>query len=634
MIPSRARAFLSEKLHALWEDGRRSLMPDTPRISVGSATCGRAAGARAIWADLQEREDLPADAAIYQVGCMGACFAEPLVDVRLPGGMHYTYGMLEPKHLHLVAAAARGEPPAEHLLWTWQEPDDWGRFAPLELVASSDESLAQFMHTQEHRITARCGWIDPKSLPEALALGAYASFQNALQNQSPEDLIREVTASGLRGRGGAGFPTGIKWQRATENQDPIRYLIANADEGDPSAYMDRALLESDPHAVIEGMLLAGYATGVSQAFIFIRREYPLAVQVVQQAVDDARAAGLLGEHILGSAFSMDIRLVQSAGAFVCGEETAMIRAIEGKRGEPYPRPPYPVERGLWGHPTLVNNPETLANVPWMLKHGVEAYRSVGLLESPGTKIFCLAGDILRTGFIEVPIGINIQDLVQKIGGGVERGEPKAIQIGGPSGGILPYEPMALDYDTLTLRGAMMGSGGLVVLDSRRCLVDLSRHLSHFMASESCGKCVSCRDGMQRLVEGLEAVSRGEGCLEDLETLKELAEYIAQTSQCGLGKTAVNPFLTSLRYFRIEYEEHLQGECRSLSCKALVTFDIDPVRCVGCRCCYPNCPTHAIRGKFGKAQSVLARLCVQCRSCREYCPYKAMRVVSGKYEGEL
>ncbi len=472
-----------EELKAIFQDGRHRLFPEMARVSFGSATCGRAAGALRLWWDAHEHSDLAQNAQLVQTGCMGACFAEPIIDVRLPNGAHYTYGYLESKHLHLIADAVMGEPPESHLLWSWQEQPENAGAGKLNLIHSADESLALFMQTQVHRVTARCGWLDPQDLSEAVASGGYFALHRALFQGTADDLIQLVSDSGLRGRGGAGFPTGVKWRLASKSQDPLRFLIVNADEGDPSAYMDRALMESDPHMVLEGILLAGYAIGARQAFIFIRHEYPLAVKVMQKAIDDARAANLLGDHILGSDFCLDISLVESAGAFVCGEETAMIRAIEGARGEPYPRPPYPVERGLWGHPTLVNNPETLANVPWLVNQGVQAYREIGAPNSPGTKIFCLAGDIKRTGFIEVPLGIQLTDLVEKIGGGVERGQPKAIQIGGPSGGILPYEPMELDYDSLSGYGAIMGSGGLVVLDTRRCLVDLSRHLSEFMARE-------------------------------------------------------------------------------------------------------------------------------------------------------
>lgn len=625
---------LSLNLDEMREKGRQTLFPDRPRLTVGAATCGRAAGASALLHKIESMPSLTEQAYITQGGCLGACFAEPSVDVRLSDGTHYTYGYLEPKHLYLIEEAVQGNPPESHLLWTWKEPINWDGGENLALVNSQDENLNEFIQSQSRRVTSRCGWLDPMSIYEAIALGSYTALFSALMDRTASQLIDLVLASGLRGRGGAGFPTGIKWKLAAESQSNPRFVIANADEGDPSAYMDRALLESDPHRVLEGLILAGYAIGASKGFVFIRHEYPLAVKTIRHAIQEAYEVGLFGEDILGTGLKFDIEVIESAGAFVCGEETAMIRAIEGKRGEPYPRPPYPVEKGLWGYPTLINNPETLANVPWIVEHGIDVYRQLGTDRSPGTKIFCLAGDIHRSGFIEVPLGINLTDLVEKIGGGVENGIPKAIQIGGPSGGILPYESIALDYDTLSSRGAMIGSGGMVILDSRRCLVDLARHMVDFMAKESCGKCVACRDGLTELHQGLVAIVEGRGTPEILDWLLELSDYIEKASLCGLGKTATNPVVSSVKYFKQEYEAHIRGNCPALHCKELVQFTIDANRCQGCRCCYPNCPTNAIRGRFGKPQTINENLCIQCRVCREYCPYEAMQVISGAYEGKL
>jgi NADH-quinone oxidoreductase subunit F len=501
-------------------------------------------------------------------------------------------------------------------------------FHDLEFVKVNNQGFIEFFNSQVRRVSSRCGLIDPENMAEYVATGGYSALARALFQLQPADVIATITESGLRGRGGAGFPTGLKWQRAAQSSNPLRIVIANADEGDPGAYMDRALLESDPHSVLEGLILASYAVGATQAYVFIRHEYPLAVQALRRAIAEARQAGLLGQRIMGSEYSLEVALVESAGAFVCGEETSMLQVIEGKRGVPYPRPPYPSTRGLWDCPTVINNVETLANIPWIVLNGAEAFREVGTEQSPGTKIFCLTGDIKRTGFIEVALGTSSKVLVEKIGG-ASPSSVKALQIGGPSGGIISYSDFGIDFESVTFSGAIMGSGGLVVLNNDRCLVDLSKHLVDFMAKESCGRCAVCRDGLPELAALLNTLAAGRGNEGILTAIEELSKAIAGLSLCGLGKTAVNPVLTSLKYFRSEYEAHLSGRCPALSCKALIKFEINLARCKDCRCCYLVCPSSAVMMRQGKDLYVVDhQLCIKCWACYETCPFGCIKVTTG------
>lgn len=625
---------ITELLKDLAEKGRKSLCPSgASRVSIGMATCGQAAGALAISQKLVARQpEWESVFYVVNVGCMGACFAEPLVDVRTPDGKHYFFGKVNSNSLWHIIRAAEGSPPTSYILAVAKErkPGEIHGIQDLEFIKIENPGFAEFFRSQVRRISARCGLIDPRNIAEYVATGGYSALVRALFQLKPREIIEMVTDSGLRGRGGGGFPTGIKWKVAAQSQDPMRFVIANADEGDPGAYMDRALLESDPHCVLEGLIIASYAVGANQAYIFVRHEYPLAVQTLKKAIADAREAGLLGENILGTGFSLEVSLVESAGAFVCGEETSLLQVIEGKRGEPSYRPPYPAAKGLGGHPTVINNVETLANVPWIVLNGSGAFRQLGTEKSPGTKIFCLTGDVKRTGFIEVPLGISCKVLVEKIGGAAEK-NIKAVQIGGPSGGIVPYGDFSIDYETVTSSGAIMGSGGLVVLGKRRCLVDLARHLVSFMADESCGKCVVCRDGLPELEARLLAVTRGEARENTLGEIEELSEAIANLALCGLGRTAINPVLTTLRYFRDEYKAHLRGECPAVSCRALINFEINLVRCKDCRCCYLVCPSSAVMRRQGKDLYVVdQKLCIKCWACYETCPFGCIRVNSGHY----
>ena len=619
----------ADPLAGLARAGRESLCPPgMSRISFGMATCGQAAGTAALRGRVAARADLRGVAAAADVGCLGACFAEPLVDVRTPDGLHYFFGNVDAAALWHVIRTARGTPSSRHL-WAVlgeREPGVLRGFHDLETLEVRNPAFGQFFGPQTRRISGRCGLVGPDSLAEYVAAGGYRALARALAGLRPPDIIGMVRDAGLRGRGGAGFPAARKWETAARSADPVRAVIANADEGDPGAYMDRALLESDPHGVLEGLILASYAVGANRAYIFVRHEYPLAIQTLRRAIASAQEAGLLGSRILGSDFGLRVTLVESGGAFVCGEETAMLQVMAGRRGEPQPRPPYPAARGLAGHPTVISNVETLANVSWIVANGADAFRELGTAESAGTKIFCLAGDVRRAGFIEVPFGTGAEALIEGIGGTPGK-SVKALQIGGPSGGIVPYAGMALDYETVGSAGAMMGSGGLVALGSSRCLVDMARHLVAFMGSESCGKCVICRDGLRELEAKLSLLVSGRAHAGVIEEIEDLGKVIAAAAQCGLGRSAANPVLSTLRYFRDEYEAHIRARCPALSCKALITFAVVPAGCSDCRCCFLTCPAGAVRPGAGKKRHFIDQnLCTNCWACCETCPNGCIRPV--------
>ncbi|MDT8903294.1 NADH-ubiquinone oxidoreductase-F iron-sulfur binding region domain-containing protein [Anaeroselena agilis] len=619
-------------LRAIAEQGHADLCPaNMSRISVGMASCGQAAGAAPWAARLAARPDFVNRVIVRNVGCIGACYAEPLVDVRTPDGLHHIFGEVSSEvHWPIIRTAQqRSMQQGAWLVLRERCPGLLTGFEDLETVKAPRAAFAAFFEHQKRRITGNCGLIDPLSLPEYVATGGYFALAKALLERTPDDIIAEITASGLRGRGGGGFYTGRKWETAAASRDPRRFVIANADEGDPGAYMDRTLMESDPHRVLEGIILAAYACGAGEAYIFVRHEYPLAVARLRRAVGDARAAGLLGEEILGTNFSLKVGIIQSGGAFVCGEESSLLQVMQGRRGEPWPRPPYPAQQGFYGHPTVINNVETLANVPWIIARGAAAFREAGNADSPGTKIFCLTGDIPNTGFIEVPLGDGARTVVERIGG-ASPDEVKALQIGGPSGGIVPYTDFALDYSSLSTAGAMIGSGGLVVLNHSRCVVDLARHLSSFMADESCGQCLFCRDGLARITGLLEELTSGKGAPGLIDELAELSRAVADLSLCALGRTAINPLLTTIRHFRSECEAHLAGICPALSCKPLIRFEIIPSRCTDCRGCL-DCPVQAISYQAGKGPLGYTfdhEKCTRCRICAEICPHYAIRAVSG------
>lgn len=622
------------QLDSLANQGSELLCPaNMPRISVGMATCGQAAGAGERLAILAARHDIINQVLVRNVGCLGACFGEPLIDVRTPDGLHYIFGKTgkESSWPIIHTAQKRSFQRGTWLVLRERNPGTLTGFDDLIIEKVFNHDLARFFQHQKRRVSGNCGLIDPQSLPEYVATGGYFAFAKALLELTPSGVITEIAASGLRGRGGGGFKTGDKWEIAATANDRNKIIIANADEGDPGAYMDRTLMESDPHRVLEGIMLAAYAVGATRAHIFIRHEYPMSIQRMKEAIRDAQAAGLLGENILGSGFSLKVSITENAGAFVCGEETSMLNVMEGQRGEPRPRPPYPAEEGLNGHPTVINNIETFANVPWIIANGADAFRETGTLESPGTKIFCLTGDIANSGFIEVPFGTSVQTVVEKIGG-TPPDSVKAIQIGGPSGGIVPYSDFSLDYSSMASIGAMIGSGGLVVLDKTRCLVDLSHHLVSFMADESCGRCLFCRDGLTKLKNLLQILIENNGTPGIIESIEELCHAVADLSLCGLGRSAVNPLLTTLRFFRPEYEEHVRGICSATYCKSMIHLKFIAARCTDNQICYDICPVQAIKlgpGRGPERYYFDHDACLRCRSCVDSCPHGAIIAVSGE-----
>jgi NADH:ubiquinone oxidoreductase subunit F (NADH-binding)/(2Fe-2S) ferredoxin/Pyruvate/2-oxoacid:ferredoxin oxidoreductase delta subunit len=499
-----------------------------------------------------------------------------------------------------------------------------------ETVINHDKIM--FYGKQMRLALRNCGVIDPENIDEYIIRGGYLGLRNALK-MKPMDVVNEVKTSGLRGRGGAGFPTGMKWQFGHSSPGEKKYIVCNADEGDPGAFMDRSILEGDPHAVLEGMLIAGHAVGADEGYIYVRSEYPLAIKRLRTAIKQAEYYGMLGANILNSGFSFKVKIKEGAGAFVCGEETALLASIEGKRGVPRHRPPFPAVEGLWKKPTIINNVETLANVPLILRRGAEKFASVGTEGSKGTKVFALTGKVNNTGLVEVPMGVTIREVVFDIGGGIRYGKKfKAAQIGGPSGGCIPDEHLDLpiDFDSLTAAGAMMGSGGLVVVDEDTCMVDMARYFLSFTKKESCGQCIPCRLGTDQMYDILEAITEGRGKPEDLPMLEELAMAVKKGSMCGLGQTAPNPVLTTLRYFRHEYEAHvIEKRCPALACKALLQYYIDAEKCIGCQRCIKACPVDAITGEKKEPHEIDQDKCTQCAACFDACPKKvgAVQVLS-------
>jgi len=587
---------------------------------VGAATCGRAAGALEVMEAFRSefiRRDLTTT--LTEVGCIGLCYLEPIVGVEKPGGPLVLYQRVSPDQVtELIERWVLGEDPCPEFAL--------GKIGGESLNGIPDLFDLPMLSRQVRIVLKNCGFIDPKEIKQYIANQGYQGLERALQ-MKPEEVIEEIRRSGLRGRGGAGFPTWRKWEICRSSPDSRKYLICNADEGDPGAFMNRSLIEGDPHALLEGILIAGYTIGASEAFIYIRAEYPLAVERLELAIRQLRDYGLLGRGILGSDINFSISIKRGAGAFVCGEETALISSIEGKRGMPRPRPPFPAVAGLWGKPTVINNVETLATLPHILRNGANWYNQYGTPTSKGTKTFALAGKVERTGLIEVPLGITLRDIVYEIGGGIPGGyEFKAVQTGGPSGGCLPADCLDLpvDYESLVEAGSIMGSGGMIVMDEKTCAVDIARYFLAFTQKESCGKCVPCRVGTKRMLETLERITRGEGDLEELENLDTLAETVKNSSLCGLGQTAPNPVLTTLKYFRKEYEAHIQERsCPAGVCKPLITYSIYPERCTGCEACKKACPAQAISGEKKGIHSIDQALCTRCGNCFEVCKFDAV-----------
>ena len=612
-------AEVQQRSKEAWEKFRN---PRGALVLVGDVTCGRAAGSvEVIEAIRSELKAAGKRARVASVGCLGMCYAEPMIEIALPGGPSVLYGNVTPDVARQLVRAhiAEQAPPADLALAIMSgEPiDGVPRFEDLPM-----------MHGQVRIVARNCGRIVPDEIEHYIANGGYEGLAKAV-SMPPDDVIAEVERSGLRGRGGAGFPTGRKWAFCRKAPGDVKYLICNADEGDPGAFMDRALLESDPHAVLEGMVIAAHAIGAHEAFIYCRAEYPLAVKRLERALDQMRANGLMGENILGSGFSLDVHVQEGAGAFVCGEETALMASIEGRRGMPRPRPPFPAQSGLFGKPTNINNVETFANIPAIVARGAEAYAAIGTESSRGTKTFALAGTIERTGLIEVPMGTKLRDIIFGIGGGVPDGkEFKAVQTGGPSGGCLPAALLDLPvgYDELAKAGSIMGSGGMIVMDETTCVPEVARYFMRFTRSESCGKCAPCRLGTTQLCRILDDICSGRGTMADLDLLEELGSSVKQAALCGLGQTAPNPVLSTLKYFRDEYVAHIRDKrCPAGVCRELVTYAILADKCTGCGACLRRCPADAVAGEKKQPHVIDDSKCVRCGVCADACKFGAVEV---------
>ena len=606
------------------------------QVRIGLGSCCIASGS----AELRDAVESSlagtgASVEVKRVGCVGMCHRTPLLEVVPKGGEPILYSRVDTEdvrrimHTHFPAKhpMARVREAANRMLERLLTDKTWDpvtRYA----VDVREEPVSAYLDRQKHIATEACGVMDPTDMNEYRELGGFNAFEACLSGNAPNRIIQTILASGLRGRGGAGFPAGRKWDLVRRAEGDLKYMICNGDEGDPGAFMDRMILESYPYRVIEGMLIAAFAVGASHGYLYIRAEYPLAVRRVDEALLRCREAGLLGDNILGSAFSFDLRIMEGAGAFVCGEETAMIASIQGGRGMPRLRPPYPADSGLWGRPTLINNCETLAVVPWIMRHGPEAFAALGTETSKGTKVFSLAGKIARGGLIEVPMGMSLREIVEGIGGGMAGGrEFKAVQIGGPSGGCVPAAraDIPVDYEALIEVGAMMGSGGFVVMDDRDCMVDIARYFLSFTQDQSCGKCTFCRIGTKRMLEILERLCSGDGRQGDIERLEELAAAVKEGSLCQLGGTAPNPVLTTMKYFRDEYEAHIAGRCPAHKCTALIRYRIND-NCIGCTRCAQHCPVDAIAMTPYEKHEIDDELCTRCDTCRQVCPSDAVEMV--------
>ncbi len=583
-------------------------------IKVCTGTGGIAAGGEEVMSSFKKALSsanidavFQKNCSIHKVGCRGFCAKDVLVDIIIDG-TRTTYNYVKPDMVERIVNEhiIKGDPVAE-----WVVEDDFHNF-----------------HGKQTKVVlSRCGEIDPEDIGAYIAVGGYDSMRKVLTSMTPEETIAVIKNSGLRGRGGAGFPTGLKWEICRRKQSNKKYIICNADEGDPGAFMDRSVLEGSPHSVIEGMIIGACAIGAEEGYVYVRAEYPLAVSRLKKAIYQAKEKGFLGKNIFGKEINFDVKIKLGAGAFVCGEETALIASIEGRRGMPRARPPFPVDRGLWGMPTAINNVETFANVPNIIRSGAEWFSSYGTENSKGTKVFALTGKVKNTGLIEVPFGITLREIIYDIGGGIEGGRAfKAIQTGGPSGGCIPAEflDIEVDFESLAQVGSIVGSGGMVVLDETDCMVNTAKFFLEFTQAESCGKCTPCRVGTKRLLEILERITSGNGKEGDIEYLEELSHYIKAASLCGLGMTAPNPVLSTLRYFRDEYEAHIKDKrCPAVVCRDLITFAILEEVCTGCGACKRVCPADAIRGTRKMAHRIDHNLCVKCGTCFDACKFKAI-----------
>lgn len=579
------------------------------KVRIGLGSCGIAAGGKKVQDKFEKifiDKGIKAD--ITTTGCIGMCFYEPIVDI-IDGEKIYTYSNVNSDMVdEIIREHIEGGKPIE------------------EYIVSTDERPYSQLDRQFRVVLKNCGTINPEIIDEYIQKDGYRALEKVINKMSPEDVIEEIKISGLRGRGGAGFPTWFKWDAARKSRGNDKYVVCNADEGDPGAFMDRSVLEGDPHSLIEGMIIAGYAIGASQGFIYVRAEYPLAIERLETAIDQAKSRGFLGGNILDSGFKFNINIKMGAGAFVCGEETALIASLEGERGMPRLKPPFPAQSGYMGKPTNINNVETLANVPWILLNGGQAFGSNGTEKSKGTKVFALAGKIKNGGLVEVPMGMTLREVIYGIGNGIKGDkEFKAVQMGGPSGGCIPREllDIPVDYESIGKTGAIMGSGGMVVMDETTCMVDMARFFLDFTCKESCGKCIYCRIGTKRMLEILEKICNGKGEMSHIDELEELCASIKDGSLCGLGQTAPNPVQTTLKYFREEYIAHINKKCPAKQCKALLSYEILADKCIGCTACSKKCPTEAISGERKASHSIDQSKCIKCGSCLSTCKFGAV-----------
>lgn len=619
---------LRERAQAKWNGLKSS---SVPVIYLGTASCGRAAGALDVMEAIKQTlEKHHLEARIITVGCIGPCHLEPIMDIALPGRARVSYGNVTPQKVRTILESylIKGDPVRKLVLGQLKN----GRGEPVEDIP--DFFSYPMLQSQIRVVLRNCGVIDPEDIDHYLANDGYLGLMTAFEN-GPEWVLGEIREAGIRGRGGAGFPTAKKWEICRNQPGKDKYIICNADEGDPGAFMNRSLIEGDPHAVLEGLTIAGFTLGANHGYIYIRAEYPLAVECLRNAIDQMHRYGFLGRNIMGSDFNFEIKIKEGAGAFVCGEETALIASIEGRRGMPRARPPYPATHGLFGKPTVINNTETLGTLPNIVCNGGEWYRQFGTSGNPGTKTFSLVGKVKRTGLIEVPLGMTLRQIIFDVGGGTTK-PFKAVQTGGPSGGCLSSEFLdsSVDYESLRSIGSIMGSGGLIVMDEDACVVDVARYFLKFTQKESCGKCVPCRVGTSHLTTMLDRISSGNATLEDLNDLEELSQTVIKGSLCGLGQTAPNPVLTTIRYFRNEYLEHIEQKyCRAGICRGMYEYHIDEKLCTGCMICLKACSSDAISGSRRQPHTIDLAKCIQCRACYLACKFDAIKVTPLHYLGE-
>ncbi|MCE5185808.1 MAG: NAD(P)H-dependent oxidoreductase subunit E [Planctomycetaceae bacterium] len=610
-------------------------IPPEGEIRIGLGSCCVARGSGKLLAAIQK---VIADTAIRvrvkHVGCVGMCYQTPLLEIVSPGGERTIYVKVKPEDARSILLKHFRPPgPVRRLTYSLRHTLDRMLTDTLALPVDCypadmrDPWVADFLVRQKRIATEHCGTLGPLDLGEYRSSGGFEALEKAVRQLSPDEIIEQVHRSGLRGRGGAGYATSLKWKAVATSQSSQKYIVCNGDEGDPGAFMDRMLMESYPFRIVEGMVIAARAVGAAKGYLYIRDEYPLAIERVTHAIELCKANGYLGEHILGSDLTLELAICRGAGAFVCGEETALLKSIEGKRPAPRLRPPYPARQGLWGMPTLINNVETYSFVPWIIRSGAQSFSALGTAQSKGTKVFALAGKVARGGLIEIPMGMSVRQVVNEIGGGIAAGSKlKAVQIGGPSGGCVPASlaDIPIDFESLHQAGAIMGSGGMVVLDETDCMVDIAKYFLEFTQRQSCGRCTFCRIGTKRMLEILERLCVGKGKSEDLEKLLELAQLIQNTSICGLGKTAPNPVISTLKYFRDEYEAHLRGVCPAAKCRGLITYTISD-DCIGCTICAQQCPVGAIAMKPYEKHAIDNDKCIRCGTCKAVCPAKAVSV---------